>query len=248
MSMRQSLQLDHFYINASPEDFEAFLKLKDVIKTGVRHEVVKADGDEWEGLYIYSRPGSYFEILKDRRPNSLGLAFQVSSPLTMDPAEIMTELPLKWNVFSREMNGQKWFDALSTASAPFTRETLFDAWIMKYYQRKTNHKGPKLPRTLDQFQSIELTLGREHVESIRTLSDWFPGSREINSAQIHFQVPNQDGWPFDVRIDLVDGSQRFEFKKLVFDVYDVESLPDFTEMQLGSFKLMRQNDRLVLTR
>jgi|GEM_PF-6103444 len=247
MTIRDSLVLDHFYINASNEDFDALLKMKDFIQNGFRHSVVKTDNDQWEGIYLRSRAGSYFEILRNRRPNSLGLAFQTFDPMSLDASEIMSELPLDWNVFSRSFpDGQNWFDSISTMEDPASLGNYFSPWIMKYYIRKAKPQAVIAPRSIDRFPSIEMTLGRAHLEHVRSLSEWFPGVREFNADFIHFQYPDRDGWSFDVRIHLVDGDQRFEFKTAVIEMY--EAFPDFKPLKLGSFVLSRSERSLVLAR
>ncbi len=247
MTYQQMLVLDHFFINASAEDFEALKKLKEFIPYGVRHDVVKAADDQWEGLYLRSRPGSYFEILRDRRPNALGLAFQTIDPMILDAAKITEELALDWKIQNRKSaDGQPWFDYISISSTEL--DSLFVAWIMKYYVRDRKPVGTVMPRSIDRWVSLEMTLGRRHADRVSHESQWFPGTREITNDAIQFTVPDRDGHPFDIRIRLIDGDARFEFKKAIIDLYDTTAIEHLTPIQLGSFTLTRSGDSLILTR
>ena len=112
MSMREYLQLDHFYIDVNEEDFQALKVLLDVFKSDIRHVEVKSATGQWEGLYLRTRLGTYFEILRTINPEALGIAFRTSDPISLPAARVIADIPVEWKSSTTNYpDGQHWFDA-----------------------------------------------------------------------------------------------------------------------------------------
>lgn len=255
MSIRDNLALDHFYISATPEEFADLLLLQTYLKTGVDHHVVKASDDQWEGLYLDSRPGSPFEILRDRRPGFLGLAFQTTLPTAVDAARIVTEeIPgiarTDWHISSRTTDdGQPWFDSIRLSADPITRTTLYDPWIMKYHLRHRENPSGLQPRVIDRFNAIQLSLGRDYIEEIRRKSAFFPDhSVKIAANSIDMQITDRDGYKFEIHIRLVDVAQRFVFESISFDLYHRHAAEVADEPAMKHFVMKRSGLEVRLSR
>ena len=117
---------------------------------------------------------------------------------------------------------------------------------MDYRQVNVEPRWKLMPRRVDRFKSLKMSVGRNHVEQIRLLSEWFPGQREFAENRVGFEIRDRDAWPFRIEIELVDGSKPFQLEEVVIEMYNVDSLPDFTKIHMGSFDLIRQNARLIL--
>ena len=100
-TVHKNLVFDHLYFATNEEEFEEikqiFLRL-----TCASHQVVKSDNDSWEGVYVMTRGQHYFEFLKDRRVNGMGLCQKAFVPLSQDGGNIVHDFPnLPWKTFER---------------------------------------------------------------------------------------------------------------------------------------------------
>lgn len=246
MSIRNALVLDHFYIGVSDEQFQMLLPLADSLKSCFNKHVKSGD-DSWEGIYLSSRTGAYFEILRERRSESLGLAFSAYRPQYCDVMQIKDELKdLDWKSYQRNWeDNSPWFDSLSLGSYCDVQETFFNAWLMQYHfnPRPVDSLVPLSVRAVDRFQTIDLELGKRHLDEVRKLSSWFPGVLKFENDNICFRLPDRDGSTFEVNVKLVDADVRFRFKSLKMRRNPEESVHS---MSLGDFVFSVEGDVMVL--
>lgn len=249
MGVRESLTLDHFYFNVSADEFDQLLKLTEVFRA-IKHDKVVVTNDSWEGLYLYSRPSSYLEILRARRvPGFLGLCLSPAQPHYCDASKILTELPLTWHTFSRKMpDGVPWFDAHSLDDGKNDNEALFTPWVMKYFPRHSDYTRVSGPRSVDRFRCLRLKLGRENLNRILYLAQFMPVSPKVCDSHINLEIPDRDGFRFMIEMELVPGNARFQFQSLTMDHCDPERFDHFRTLEMGEFALTANGKELILSK
>ena len=249
MGVKESLALDHFYINVSAEEFDELKKLLDVFRA-IKHEKVVTTTDQWEGLYLYSRPWSYLEILRARRvPGFLGLCLSPVQPQYCDASKILEELPLKWHTFHRVLkDGTPWFHAYSLEDGKNDNEALFSPWIMHYLPQHRSYSRVSGPRSVDRFKRIRLKIGEENTERILYLSQFVPLAPEVSKGAITFEIPDRDGFRFLIEMELISGNSRFQFQSLTMDHCDPERFDTFEPLVMGNFLLTADGRELALTK
>ncbi len=111
--IHSSLVLDHFFLSFSEDDFNELHHLLGSLKE-VEHRATRSGDDQWEGLYLRSSIGSYFEALKGEE-YSLGIAFSPWRMSYVDASLIVKEMPkIKWKRTPMYQGASKkiWFEAI----------------------------------------------------------------------------------------------------------------------------------------
>ncbi|RYZ76038.1 MAG: hypothetical protein EOP05_06225 [Proteobacteria bacterium] len=247
MGVRESLTLDHFYFNASDEDFAQLLKMKDLFRA-ISHSKSEVQGDSWEGLYLYSRPGSYLEILRARRaPGYFAICLSPSQPYRCDVSHVVSEVSANWQSYQRKFpDGSLWHEAFYIDEVPSDHDSLFFVWAMKHYQRHLVNVNPMVPRSVDGFKKITLTLGEDHTQEILSRCQILPIAPTLNDRSISLEIPDRDGFRFYVEINLVSGNSRFDFKTLELTHCHPENFDNFKALGMGKFELTANGSLLTL--
>lgn len=244
-SIRDRLTLDHFYISATSEELAALSKMTSHLRDSVHSRVVSGD-DHWEGIYISSRIGDYFEIVLDPRSSSLGLAFSPLRPQYTDSRMIAEEFPeLHWRKGSRLTESrQPWFDWLSLSDDSDPVIPAVNAWVMHFhFSHWERGRGPTRPNVIDRFKRIELVAGRDGVAAMRALLPWLPGSQDWTDSGAVLSLPLRDGHRFQVDISIIDGSSPLSFRSVEMELTRGQ---DVEPGEFGLFSLRRKDEHTVV--
>ena len=112
MPVINSLTLDHTYISLPENSFKKYIDFFKELNG--MHSVVNSSDDSWEGLYLKSRIGDYFEILNNKRNGGFGLALSPLRPMHVDVSNIIKEQPnLDWK-YGKRLDGQnrRWLETI----------------------------------------------------------------------------------------------------------------------------------------
>ena len=235
-SIRERLALDHFYIPASADELGALSKMTSGLRDSSYSRIVSGD-DHWEGVYIPSRTGDYFEIVHYPRAAPLGLAFSPAKPQYTDARKLAKEFPaLAWKRGSRLTDThQPWFDWLSLSDDADPTFPPIKAWAMHYhFTHWPQSTTPSGPRVIDRFKRVELILGRDIVPSLRALVPWIPGSQRWGDGKIALVLPLRDGHELLIDIRLKDGDERLSFLSLEMEITRGQ---DIAPGKFGPFEL-----------
>lgn len=244
--IQSSLVLDHIYIDLPSEDFDALTKLTNYIK-GCEHSHVKSSDDAWEGLYISTSRGSYFEFLRERRPGGLGIAMRLPKDSMLDAREIVRELPqLAWQAGRRDyLDGDPWFDWLSLGDYR-SFDTFFNAWIMHYHPRENTKNAERPKCTIKGLTTLCVTLGDENIGTVKELSRWMPGEGlPLFGNTFSVMVRERDETQFNLQIKLVQGTTRFQFSALSMEI---DGISYIRPVQIGNFKIQQAAHELLIKR
>lgn len=246
-SIRERLALDHFYIPATSEELAALSTMTSRLRDSVHSRVVSG-ADHWEGIYISSRIGDYFEIVLDPRASALGLAFSPLKPQYTDARKIADEFPaLDWKKGSRlTESNQPWFDWLSLSDDSDPVIAAVNAWVMHFhFSHWEQARMPSGPRVIDRFKRIDLILGRDRVPDLRAKVPWLPGSQNWGKAQATLSLPLRDGHRFEVGITLIDGGAPLSFRSLEMAITRGE---DVEPGEFGAFSLVTNDEHTLVFR
>lgn len=270
MGVRNSLTLDHFYINLLASDFEKLIKLTEVFNA-ISHSKVVTTNDHWEGIYLYSRPWSYFEILREwKTPGSFGLCLSPALPHYSDASKIVEEMPdTEWKSSTRKFeDGTLWFDSyyVKDEISPVATEgsgaqsdpdsdsdsardhAVINTWIMKYHSSHRDFRDGIRRRSVDRYKNINLRVGRNHVAQILKYTAFIPQQAVVTDEKLSFAIPDRDGFTFTIEMELIDGDSRFEFLSLDMDHCHPERFDNFKPLEMGSFLLDASGKSLTLTK
>lgn len=231
MSIRGTLALDHFFIGTTEESFNEIKELFGSFKR-FSHSVIQTDdGDGWEGCYLYSRNRVYFEILKDRRVDSLGISMAPFVPYVFDAADVIKENgDLEWKSGKRELEGKLWYEWFSTGNYLQHRANEFVTWIMKYHPRKLSYKLETIsqPATVDQFLTAKFICAPKCIAEMKQNAKWYPDHSVIEEGsdlEIHLKQP--DGFDFHMTMENRDELKGIHLQKLTFKSLQQISLHPF---------------------
>jgi hypothetical protein len=246
-SIRERLVLDHFYIPVTSEELASLSKMTSRLRDSVHSRVVSGD-DHWEGIYITSRIGDYFEIVRYPRASNLGLAFSPAKPQYTDARKIAEELPnLDWKRGARvTKSNQPWFDWLSLSDDSDPVIPAVKAWVMHYHSsHQEQTRMPSGPRVIDRFKKIELTVGRDLIPALRVLIPWLPGSQTWGENKASLLLPLRDGHHFEVRISIIDGKIPLSFRALEMEITRGE---DVEPGEFGRYSLTKTDAHTIIFR
>lgn len=244
-SIRERLFLDHFYIPATSEELAALSKMTSHIRDSV-HSRVASGGDHWEGIYISSRIGDYFEIVRYPRASSLGLAFSPAKPQYTDARKIEEEFPeLDWKKGSRPTETNRpWFDWFSLTDDSDPVIPPVNAWVMHYhFSHWEQAKIPSGPRVIDRFKRLDFTVGRDHVRALRAQIPWLPGSQSWNEERAVLSLPIRDGHHFEVQLSIADGPGPLSFRSLEMELTRGQ---DVASGDFGRFSLAKKDEHTIV--
>lgn len=246
-SIRERLALDHFYISVTSEELAALSTMTSRLRDSLHSRVVSG-ADHWEGIYISSRIGDYFEIVLDPRASSLGLAFSPLKPQYTDARKIAEEFPaLDWKKGARlTETKQPWFDWLSLSDDSDPIIAAVNAWVMHFhFSHWEQNRMPSGPRVIDRFNRIDLNMGRDRVPDLRAKIPWLPGSQNWRNAQAALSLPLRDGHRFEVGITLIDGDAPLSFRSLEMEITRGE---DVEPGEFGAFSLVKNDEHTLVFR
>lgn len=241
----KTLCLDHSYINLQSEAFDQLLPLSSRLR-GVDHVKTVSGNESWEGIYLLSRTGAYFEILREYREGAIGIGISPMRPYYVDASKITEAYPeLSWKKGTRTFkDGQAWFDWFSTIDFTTVTDTIFDPWVMKYHlSHRDSGVASSRPLSIDRFRKLNLELGSSHVSFLRRTSSWLPGVKSFADDEITFTIPDREGSSYQIAIVVVPGDSKFKFKSLEMDLVRGEQLET---VDLGPLKFEALADEAVL--
>ena len=211
-TIHKNLIFDHLYMATSEPEFEEIKKIFLPFDCA-SHQIVKADDDSWEGVYVRTRGQNYFEFLKLRRSGGIGLCQRAYSILTQDARSITQEFPeLPWKSFDRSLAGQKWFTALSCENY-LDLTTPFNTWVMHYYPRETNNIVELRKCEISQFHEIHFSAHPDLIERVKLNSTWFNSKSEFTNKEAHFQLQTYYSDQFWLKITFDNKDAGFRFKR-----------------------------------
>jgi hypothetical protein len=210
-SIHKNLILDHIYFSVS--DME-FLELKSILSKleCVVHDIVKSDGESWEGLYLFTRGFNYLEFVREYRADAMGICQKPYGTLYQDSAHILNDFPeLSWKTFSRTADGKPWFTSYSLEDIQDPK-TLFNTWVMKYYQHDSGNLLKLKKFEIERVCRIEVSANLELFETIKKNSSWMNAQIEFNKkkASYKFQTYFSDDYELVIFLDEMTKGLRFE--------------------------------------
>lgn len=234
------MNLDHFYIGVSSFEFQPLLPIANALQ-GCQHLVVQSGNDSWEGIYLFSNAGPYFEILNERRNQGLGIAFCTTSETRQIIAR-MSDLPWKSGTRHRA-NGSPWFDWLSLGEYLNVKETWFNAWIMRYCESSKPRTAPAF--SIKRFLSLKMSLGNERLDEMKSLARWFPEPFEMENSRVTVFIADRSGDRLKIEIQLVTGNEKFTFHSIDFELNDGVNV---SQQDFGVLRLSQDKNIASITR
>ncbi len=136
--------IDHFYI-VLPDTIFLSTKQELEAKYGAVHKTITSGSQKWEGLYIYSDEGTYFEILKDNNSNfksgQLGIALSSRIP-NSDLGNHLASIQNDLDIYDQlDETNKTWFTAYSLKHLPGLPMSY--VWYMEY---KNNYFSARFNR------------------------------------------------------------------------------------------------------
>lgn len=242
-TIQKNLLFDHLYFSANDEEFEEIKQIFTRFEC-VSHSVTKADDDSWEGVYVFTRGQSYFEVLKNRRSKGIGIAMSPFNPITQDARHIKLDLPnMPWKEFLRKLEGKNWYTALSCDE--YTNlETPFNTWVMHYYQRDSQKMTTFDPYELSRLTEVHFSVNPNLLEKIKLNSSWMNG--KIAFSEIGVTIEPQTYYNDSLLITMKFDSavEGFKFQKAIFKIEDGQSVPP--DLELEHFRLFKQDSFMIL--
>jgi hypothetical protein len=247
MSLRRALVLDHFYASLPADEFQGLLGLIGPFPHA-KHQKVQTEAGGWEGLYIYSQSGEYFEILGDSQ--TIGLALSARSIQYRNASLIREEFPwIPWESgIMRRPNGSPWFEWCSPSSGENQRPAL-SVWTMRYFNRHepdTDPPGFKRPSpNIVRFRHLHVLMGEARFGEIKAaLHAWSPGDHVFGDARCLVRLPMRDGHEFTIEFERVPG-EHARLQSLAMDMRpDVHLEP----RAYGPFVLAQKGATATLSR
>lgn len=211
-SIRKNLVLDHLYFGVNEQEFE---EIKQIFLRFdcASHEVVNADIDSWEGVYVMTRGQNYLEILKGHRIQSLGLCQKAFTPIAQDARNIINDFPtLPWKTIERTTGGKKWFTALS-CDDDLNEKSPFYTWVMHYHQR--DNSKPKLLKKFEisELFKIEFSANPCLREHIKLNTEWLNSENQFGESEFQFKIQTYYSDEFDLKISFDNEREGIEFKR-----------------------------------
>lgn len=216
MTLFNRLSLDHFFISLTEKQvnhIQAHLG-----RMGAHYEEVKSGNESWKGHYTYSRIGEYFEVVQDSYQGNFGLAFSTTQPKRISTKKIIQSQPdIEWKTGTRVTDkGENWFDWYSLDNY-LSEETVFNVWVMDYYDKHVDYTLPPQKRSVLTFDSIELEVGINFLPKIKNiLSMPVFHNLTLSDQEITFDLYKKDGEFFNVKILLSNTESRFVPKRLKY--------------------------------
>ncbi len=242
--IQPTLVLDHYYFSMDENEFADLREIFSQFSSAF-HEVVKSDGDQWEGLYIYTRGQHYLEFLNERRPGGIGICQKPFSPLTQDARKIMEDLPhLPWKKFDRLIDGQLWFSAMSCDDY-LNPDTLFNTWVTHYAQRTRSGSFKIWKYPIERVTEISVLANPSLKELILKNSEWFNAVRDVADESIAFQFQTYYSDPFLYSIHFDAGIDKFKFRSLEMLTVDGFELQPISR---PTFQMDIRGNKIKLTR
>lgn len=205
--VRSKLRLDHFYIDFLPTEFRALVPLASIF-AGSTHNVVQAEGASWEGIYLSSESGAYFELLGRRQ--AAGIAVSPQYIQYHDASKIREEMPwLPWapTGLMKWPDGQPWFEWETTTPVTKDHHPAVETWTMKYHlshdpEKTKFHVRPSITR----FRRLHLLIGESRFHEIHPACEWLPGRNFLGTENCVLEIPCRDGSYFTVEMEKAPGS------------------------------------------
>lgn len=178
-------------------------------KYGAIHKVVKSGSTGWEGLYIYSDEGTYFEILCENQPyiqaGQLGIALS-SRHGSPDLKAHLATLESRLDVYDRlDENNNLWFKAYSLNDLPEIPKAY--VWYMDYQTNYQIERFNKKSNKVKRFKQAHLKLPDATIKELRgfeVLPDFPPPLKfELSKGQ-SFQIiltPSKDEINFEIEVE-----------------------------------------------
>jgi hypothetical protein len=241
-TIHKNLVFDHVYAATNDEEFfelkEIFLRFE-----CATNQVVQADDDTWEGLYIQTRGQHYLEFLRDRRVNGMGLCMKAYGVLTQNAKDIVHDFPhLPWQTFERSLAGQKWFTALSCDNY-LDLQTPFNTWVMHYHQRDSQKTFPIRKIEIAKIVEVEFSANPDLVEKVKLNSAWFNSTTQISAQEAVFDFQTYYSDPLRLKINFDRHDIGFNFKKVTLKM--IEGFKP-ANLDLNYFKFYRNGENYIL--
>jgi hypothetical protein len=243
--IHENLILDHYLFCANDEEFDELKTL--FLKLGcATHQHVKADDDEWEGLYIYSRSQHYLEILRHPQSRSLGICQRAAFPILQDARRICEDFPaLPWKTFERSHSNNPWYAAMSCDDYT-SLTTPFNTWVMHYYPRDIAKTVPLKTYEVQDIFDFELVGNPNLVEKIKLNSAWFNAKKSYTDENISFEFQTYYSDPFKLNIKLDPQIIGIQFKKIKFSFKLDISKKKLEEVPLKHFSFENHGEYFTL--
>ena len=249
--LKNGLALDHFYTGFTHEEMN---DLKNLIRFSKRcdHRKIKSGKDSWEGVYLSSNTGSYFEMILGTEKYGMGIAVSSRYLQYFDGSKVPSDFPkLKWrkNIRYWRKTKKKWFTAISLLKTPLEKNisNIFSTWIMQYHPLHEKKHAKTIPQSnVERFHRLVVQAGQELMPMIRYHTQWLPGRHKFRKNKIELCIPSKDGGPFRIAIRFLKGKMQPRFVSL-----EMSLCPDVRSktIKMRSFRLVKkENGRLVLQR
>ena len=212
MALQDLLILDHFLYSFTIPIFNRLRALCSLLKK-CEHKTITRPDARYEGVYLFARDGSYFEMLKhpEQTPQTFALALSTLSP----HQEIVNQLPthhprLQWftqQILDSENN--PWYTYYGQVPNTQIQQQGLIIWAMLYHnlRRHRSYQYQKNPPSKKQFSIKEFTAARfkipaRYLDLIRVQSQWVPGNHSLSNQKVVMRVLNPSFHEFEITMEV----------------------------------------------
>lgn len=201
--MDHPFTLDHFYIVLPDRVFQS-IKEQTIRDYGAIHKVVVSGANSWEGLYIFTKEGVYFEILRQQEEGiqgRVGIALS-HRDTNFDSVEYCQKYPYSLVEVINKVD-KPWFISISNAKCP--EVPMAYVWIMHYLDEFKESRFEVSPDAIiNDFSSVDFYTNQKVIDEFKLYKDWVPVSQEMK-----FKLSNNK--ELTIRLHLaVDEDYKFE--------------------------------------
>lgn len=232
MKISQLLNLDHFYIMLSPEQFTELKTLNKKV-SGFKHSIINTKNDSWEGCYWYSNSGEYIEFMQPKVGafEGLGLALSTTGTIYTDIRELKDEFKkLPWEDGTRVWPDKtKWFTwlALKTKKNTEKLNIFINIWAMfyhpRYHQYKGLTKGP-VTKAIDRITQLDVFMNPELKEIILYHLKWTPAVIKSSKDKMSITITNKQHSPFVINISFKKAYSGVTFRKIICETHRMKKI------------------------
>lgn len=212
--IKSLLALDHAYCAFTAEQLKDLSKYSKVL-AGLRFSKVKSGRRTWQGVYLYSNVGPYFEFIEGIEKGH-GIALSPPRPTSIDAFLLKKAFP-KIKFYSRKIpyDGKIWFESLTTNDSKSTLTSIY-TWVMRYH---VNYNFVKIARpiqhcSIDRLHNLEVLFPKSEAPMIFDQTRWFKNKPIKKGSTVTLQIPCRDGTPFTIKYLLRSNVTRPIFKSL----------------------------------
>ncbi|MFX1318371.1 MAG: hypothetical protein ACFE9O_04445 [Promethearchaeota archaeon] len=220
MALQDLLILDHFMYSFPPQAIKRLTALCGVLKSCETRAITRPDGS-YEGVYLFARDGSYFEMLKqsEHTPPLFALSMSCLSPGQETVKNLPSQHPqLQWHKHQiKDSDNKPWYTYYGQVPIEEAERQGVLLWAMEYHnlRRHRPYQHQKKPPSIDkfsvqEFKAMRVKVPRLQIELLRERYQWIPGDHSIGKqkAVLRLMNPSFDVFEVSVEVDKEKGESK----------------------------------------